>query len=136
MRRLLSFTAVAAIVLILIGAAVAFGVHLAAAGNGMTVTVNGETLEGPVVAALLGGTAASGVAVLVLLAVAVLASVAIIVPVVLLLVALGVLAALFVGLSPILVPVLLLVGAYVLLSRRRRRRAVVDAAAYPPPTAT
>lgn len=134
MRRLLFLVALTAIVLVAIAGAVAFGVHAASAGNGMTVTINGETLDGPVVAMLVGGAAACGVAALALLIVAVLASVAIVVPAVLLLVALGVLGALFVGLSPILVPVLLVVGAYVLLSRRRKRRAVADAAVYQPPT--
>ncbi len=55
--------------------------------------------------------------------VAVLASVAVVVPILLCLVAFGILLALVVGLSPLVIPVLLLVGAYVLLSRRSRRRA-------------
>ena len=127
MRRFLMWTFGVMLVLALVGVTVALAVHYAAPVNGMTITIDGEKLEGPAIAALFGGAAAVGVLVATALVVVVLASVAIVVPVVIVLVLAAVLGAVFVGLSPALVPVALVVGACVLLSRRNRRRTVTTA---------
>ncbi len=129
MRRFLLVAAVAVTLLFAIGAAIALGIHSTGTMTGATVTINGETLEGPMIVILLGSAVAVGAFVFALIVIALLASVAIVVPVVLVFVAVSVLVALAVGLAPIIIPVLLLVGAYVLLSRRARRRA---ASSFPP----
>ena len=123
MRRLLKWTFVMLVFLAIVGVTVALSVHYAAPVSGMTITIDGEKLAGPAVAALFGGAATLGVLAASLLVVVVLASIAIVVPVVLLFVLAAVVGAVFVGLSPILIPVLLLVGLAMLLSRRNRRRA-------------
>ncbi|MEO8935328.1 MAG: hypothetical protein ABI277_14805 [Burkholderiaceae bacterium] len=133
MRRFVSWTAAVLLLLVFVAAAIAFGVHLIASTHGMTMTINGESVEGPVIAAAFGAAAALGAVLVCLFVIAIIASVAIVVPLVLALVAVAIVIALVVGLSPVLVPVLLLVGAYVLLSRRSRRRAN---GAFPSSTAT
>ena len=117
MRRR-AFTLVELLVVI----AIAIGVHSAEAMDGARVTINGETFSGEVLAGTVGCAVALGIVFVGLFVIAVLASVAIVLPVVLMLTAAFVLFALVMGLAPILVPVLLLVGAYVLLSRWTKRR--------------
>ena len=134
MRKLVLFFAVAALALLVVGIAIAIGVHSADAINGATVTIDGETFSGAILAGSVGCAVALGVALVGLFVVGVLASVAIFVPIVLVAVAVIVLFALVMGLAPILVPVLLLVGAYVLLSRWTRRRSAADAGRLPSPS--
>lgn len=121
MRRFFLVSAAVILVVVAIGVVAGVSVHWADLADGMTLSIDGETFEGPAVAAMLGGIVASGAAIACLTFVAVVASVAIVVPVVLLLLAVVALGAFVVGLSPILVPVLLVVGAYGLLSRARGR---------------
>ena len=129
--------AVAMLVLsITIGVALALGLEWSGALHGATVTVDGETLDGALVAALAGGAAAVGVMAALFAVVAVLASVAIAIPIALLAVAFTVTVALFVGLAPLFIPVLLVVGAYVLLSRRAKRRATAEPVAVFPNATT
>ncbi len=122
-------------VLLLVGlvvVAVGLGVHWAGSLNGMTVMLDGERLEAPAVAALIGVAAAFGVVIATLVLFAVLASVAIVIPFVLAVVFVSLVVALFAGLAPIAIPVLLVVGAYVLLFRRATRKN--EPAALPPTT--
>ena len=128
MRKVFNALFVLVLALLVVGLAVAIGVQLASPLHGMTMTIDGETIDGPVVAALFGGAAAFGTIVVGALVIVLLASIAIVVPALLLLVAFAVLSALAVGLAPIAIPVLLVVGAYVLLSRRAKRRSVAPAA--------
>ena len=122
MRGFILGAAVATLLLVIVGIAVALGFQWSGAFHGTTVTVDGETWQGPAIAALVGGSVTLGIVVACIVVVAVLASIAVLVPVLLALAALVVLGALCIGLAPIAVPVLLLVGAYVLLSRLTRRR--------------
>ena len=128
MRKVFNVLFVLVLALLVVGLAVAIGIQLASPLDGMTMTIDGETIDGPLLAALFGGAAAFGTIVVGVIVVVVLASVAIVVPALLLLVAFAVLSALAGGLAPIAIPVLLVVGAYVLLSRRAQRRGVAPAA--------
>jgi len=123
MRKLLLLIVIA--LFLLLGIAVAAGAigHWAASLNDMRVTVDGETLDGPAIAAIVGVAAFFGIVVACLIAFAVVASVAIVIPLVLIAVAGALAVALFAGLLPLAIPVLLMVGAYVLLSRRSKRKA-------------
>lgn len=135
MRKAFLLLAFTAFVLLLIGTAIAIGVHSADAMDGATVTINGETFSGSMLAGTIGCGVAIGTVFVGLFVVGILASVAVVVPIVLALTAVVVLLVLVAGIAPILVPVLLVVGAYVLLSRLTRRRAAADAGRQPSPTA-
>lgn len=121
MRKLLLLVFIAVVFLCGIAVVAGFAAHSAASLNDMKVTIDGETLDGPTIAALVGGAAFFGVLIACLVAFAVVASVALVVPLVLIAVAGALFTALFVGLAPVAIPVLLVVGAYVLLSRRSQR---------------
>jgi hypothetical protein len=126
MRTFLLLALIAIVVLVAAGAGTALGVHWVREASDMTVSIDGERVAGPVIVAGLGAAGALIAGVVCLIVIATLASVAVIVPVVIVF-ALGIaLIAMVVGLSPILVPVLLVVGVCVLLSRRSKR---TDAAA-------
>ena len=131
MKKVLLFAVALLVLTITIGVALALGLRWSGALHGATVTVDGETLDGALLAALAGGAAALGVIAALFAVVAVLASVAIAIPIALLALAFAVLVALFVGLAPLSVPVLLVVGAYVLLSRRAKRRPAAEPAVFP-----
>jgi hypothetical protein len=131
MRKFLLLVLIAVVVLVAAGAGTALGIHWARAASDMTVSIDGERVAGPVIVAGLGAAGALIAGVVCLIVVAALASVAIIVPVAIVF-ALGIaLIAAVVGLSPILVPVLLVVGVCVLLSRRSKRRAGAATASIP-----
>ena len=122
MRRILLLVAVLFALAIAAGVGTALGVHWAGLAKGVTLSIDGDLVEGSGVAVVLGAVAGIAVTVACIVVVVLLASLAIVIPLAIVF-ALGVaLFAVFVGLSPILVPVLLVVGACVLLSRRSRRR--------------
>ena len=125
MRNFIRTMALGVFFILLLGAVVALSVHGAGALDGAVVSIDDQRLEGPMIAIAIGAiTALALVGALIVVAMvsaAVLACVAIIVPLALGLVALAVLLALVFGLAPIVVPVLLLVGACVLLARWIRR---------------
>ena len=128
---LLILLAVMLMVTISIAVAIGIGIHSAGALNGATLTIDGETVDSAAIGALVGVAAAFGVAIACLVAIAVVASIAIVIPIVLVLIAGSVLLAIFVGIAPLAFPVLLVVGAYVLLSRRAKRRATNEPASLP-----
>jgi hypothetical protein len=118
MRHLLRALLICFAILIAVGAGTALGIHWAGLANGMTVSVNGENLEGSMIAAAAGALAAVIVGLVLVILMGALISVAVAVPIV-------IIVALFLGLSPIVVPVLLVVGVCVLLSRRSKHQATV-----------
>jgi hypothetical protein len=124
MRKLLWVLLICFAILFAAGAGAALGVHLAGLPDGMRISVDGENFDGPLIAASAGALAAVIVGLVAVIVIGVLASVAVAVPVM-------IAVALIVGLSPIVVPVLLVVGACVLLSRRSQRRAMVASANAP-----
>ena len=136
MRTLLLLILIAVLLLLGIAVTVGLAAHWAGSLNDMRVTLDGETLEGPAIAALVGAVAFFGILVACVVGFAVVASVALVVPVVLIAVAGALLVALFVGMAPIAIPVLLVVGAYVLLSRRSKRNAGAVAPSLPPSNST
>jgi hypothetical protein len=131
MRRLMLLVAALFAIAVAVGIGTALGVHWAGLAKGVSVSIDGDLIEGSGVAIVLGIVAAIAVSLACVVGFAVLASLAIVVPLAIVFVVGGVLLAVVVGLSPILVPVLLVVGACVLLSRRSRRRLP---AATPDPT--
>lgn len=135
MRRFLLVCTAIAFVLIAAGVAIALSVHWVGIGDSVALTVGDERFDGPVLSAMVGDVFVLGAAAIGVTVVAVLATVAIVVPVVLVLVALFACAALVVGLSPLLLPVLLAVGGYALLSRSRRRASASTAGAVAFPSA-
>jgi hypothetical protein len=121
MRKVLLLILIAFSILVSIAVAAGVAAHWVGSFDDMRVTIDGDTLEGPAVAALVGGVAFFGVLIACVVAFAVVASVAIVIPVVLIVVAGALMLAAVVGLAPIAIPVLLVVGAYALLSRRAKR---------------
>ncbi len=126
MRSFFRITALCVFIVVLIGVVIALSIHSAGALDGAVVTIDDRRFEGPLIAVAAGAIAAVALLVAFIVVVSVLACVAIIVPLAL---ALAGIAALFAigfalvfGLAPLLVPVLLLVGACVLLARWIRRR--------------
>jgi hypothetical protein len=134
MRKLLLLLSIILLMLVCFAVAVGFAIHWAGTLNGMTMSVDGETIEGPAIAALVIGAIVFGVAIACLVAFAVVASVAIVVPIVLIGGVIAMLVAIFVGLAPLTIPVLLGVGAYVLLSRRSKRKEVPQTSTLPSST--
>ena len=136
MRKAILWSVVASFVWLLVVAAIAAGVQSADAIGGTTITIDGETFSGTALAGVVGYGVALGIVAAGLLVVAVLASVVVVVPLALVFAAVVTSLGLFVGLLPILGPLLLLGGAYVLLSRRTKRPAATDAAPTSPPAPT
>ena len=114
MRRFFAALLIGIIVLVAVGAGAALGIHWSGLANGATVSIDGQVIEGSLVAGAAGALAAVIVAFVCLLVVGVLATVAVVVP-------LAIVFAVLLGLAPIAVPVLLVVGVCVLLSRRSKR---------------
>jgi hypothetical protein len=124
MRRFLSLLAIGLVVLIAVGAGVALGVHWAGVTNSMAVTIDGDPVQGSMVAAGIGAAVAVAAVVGCVIVVVALASVAVIVPIAIIgAICVAVLAAI-VGLSPLLIPVALIVGVCMLISRRSSRRSM------------
>ena len=121
MRKILLLIVIVFALLLGVAVLVAFAGHWAASLNDMRVTVDGETLDGAAIAAIVGGAAFFGILIACLVGFAVVVSVAFVVPLVLIAVAGALVVAIVVGMAPIAIPVLLVVGAYVLLSRRSKR---------------
>ncbi len=121
MRTVLKILALGALLILLLGVVIALSVHGAGGLDGVAVAIDDQRLEGPMMAIAIGAIIALVLAVAFIVIVSVLACVAIIVPLALALAAFGVLCALVFGLAPLIVPVLLVVGACVLLSRWIRR---------------
>jgi hypothetical protein len=130
MRNLFWALLICFAILIAVGAGTALGIHWAGLPNGMRISVDGENIEGSMVAAAAGALAAVIVGLVLVIVIGALISVAVAVPIV-------IIVALFLGLSPIVVPVLLVVGVCVLLSRRSKRQATIaapNASSMPAPT--
>jgi hypothetical protein len=123
MRTFLLVVLIAVVALFAAGAGTALGIHWVREAGDMAVSIDGERVPGPVIIVGLAAAGALIAGVVCLIVVATLASVAVIVPVVIVFAIAISLFAMVVGLSPILVPVLLVVGVCVLLSRRSQRRA-------------
>lgn len=121
MRNFFKILAVLVLVFLLVGAVVAVALDTSGALDGAIFSIDGHRFEGPMIAIAAAATAALALLVAFVIVVTVLACVAIIVPLALVLAALGSVFALVFGLAPLLVPVLLLVGACVLLARWIRR---------------
>lgn len=117
MRNFFKIAALCVLVFLLIGVAVALSVHWAGALDGAAFSIDDQRFEGPMIAIVAGAITAFALFVAFIVVVSVLACVAIIIPLALALAALAVMFALVFGLAPFLVPVLLLVGACVLLAR-------------------
>lgn len=120
MRRFFLWSAAGVVLLVALASLVLAAVHAAGLTDGLTLSVDGETFDGPVVAVMLGGFGVFTAVVVVVTTLATIASLAIVVPVLLALVGVFVMGLLIVGLSPLLVPVLLVGGACALLFRRPR----------------
>ena len=119
MRNFFFVLCAAVVIAIAVGIGVGFGVQWAGLTDHATLSIGDDTLRGSVLAAALGGLAAVAVIIVATVVMLALASVAIVVPIALVIA----LFATVVGLSPVLVPVLLVVGVCVLLSRRHRSAA-------------
>ena len=122
MRKFLQWMVVCFALLMAVGVGAALGVQWSGVAHGMTVSIDGETIGQSAVAAGIGGAAALVAGIVCVLVLVALASAVIIVPIALVLALIVAVIAAIVGIAPLLVPVLLVVGAYVLLSRRARRR--------------
>ncbi len=127
MRTFLKVVLVFSLLFLVAGAVV--GVAMVSSGlvDHMSMSFDDHVIEGPAIALAAGAVTTFTLIAAGAIVVAVLTWVAILVPLILALVGVAVVFAIFMGLAPVLVPVLLVVGACVLLSRRAQRRRAMAA---------
>ena len=121
MRSFFMEMALGAFIILLLGVVVAVSLHSAGALDGAVISIDDQQWEGPMIAIAIGAITALALAIAFVVVVSVLACVALIVPLALALAAFGVVFALVIGLAPLVLPVLLVIGACVLLARWIRR---------------
>jgi hypothetical protein len=121
MPNFLKTLALVVVAVLLVGVIVALSLHGAGALDGAAISIDDQRIEGPMIALAIGAATACALLFAFFIVIVVLACVAVVVPLILALLAFGVLCALIFGLAPLIVPVLLLVGACVLLARWVRR---------------
>jgi hypothetical protein len=106
-----------------VGIGAAMAVHWVGFAKDANVSIDGVTLDEAGVGAIVGLAAACIAIFGVLIALVVIASVAVVLPLALIIGVAALAFAMVIGLSPLLVPVLLIVGVVMLVSRRSKRRA-------------
>ena len=122
MRKLLIGSLLVCLLLAAVGIGAALAVHWIGFAKDANVTIDGVSLDEAGVGAIVGLTAACIAVVGVMVALVVIASVTVILPLALVTALAALVIAAVIGLSPLLVPVLIVVGICVLVSRRSKRR--------------